>query len=82
MAGFLRYGKLLLFSNPYSLERKNLTLQISKDDGKTWSQRETIERGWSAYSDIASARDRTILLLYERGKPAEALTLARVKGLD
>lgn len=87
----------LLFSNPHNLERsdgknepgtsrdrKNVAVHLSYDEGQTWPVRRVIEPGWSAYSDMAVAKDGTILLLYERGDDSEnrfrsrALTLARI----
>ena len=86
----------MLFSNPHNLQRgdgkeqpgrprdrKNVSVALSYDEGQTWPVRKTIEEGWSGYSDLAVARDGTILLLYERGGTgdnhfrSEALTLAR-----
>ncbi|MFZ5830515.1 MAG: sialidase family protein [Planctomycetota bacterium] len=71
----------ILFSNPYNLERadakvapgksrdrKNLSLQMSYDEGATWPVRKTLEPGFSAYSDLAVLPDGTILCFYERGK--------------
>jgi len=83
-----RRGRLL-FCNPYSLKRdangqetpgghgprKNLSLQISEDDGKTWAPPKTIEEGSSAYSDLALLPDGTVLCFYERQK---LLSLARL----
>jgi sialidase-1 len=97
MAGLVRYSTTtILFSNPYNLgrkdgrnepglprDRRNLTVQMSRDEGRSWPVRKTIEPGWSGYSDLAVAKDGTILLLYERGGAgddrfrSEALTLAR-----
>jgi sialidase-1 len=87
----------ILFSNPHNLERRdgkdapgmprdrrNVSVQLSYDDGKTWAVRKSLEAGWSGYSDLAVARDGTILLLYERGDAnddhfrSETLTLARI----
>jgi sialidase-1 len=87
----------LLFSNPYNLDatdptrkvpgrgrdRKNLSLQLSRDDGRTWPVRETLEPGVSGYSDLAILPDGTILCFYERGgsaknAPLRYLTLARL----
>jgi sialidase-1 len=86
----------ILFSNPYNLDRRdgkispgvprdrrNLSVQLSYDEGTTWSVRKSIEPGWSGYSDMAVAQDGTIFVLYERRNQdenhfrAEALTLAR-----
>ncbi len=73
-------GKRLVFSNPDNLEktggaaepgrprdRKNLTVQLSNDDGATWRAKRVLEAGWSGYSDLALGRDGTIYCFYERG---------------
>lgn len=73
-------GQVLLFANPHNLDRaggiaspgqsrdrKNLTVQLSTDDGASWPVRKTLEPGSSAYSDLAVLPDGTILCLYERG---------------
>lgn len=91
-----RYGRALLFVNPDNLERsagpaepgqsrdrRNLTVQLSEDDGATWKLKRVIDSGWAAYADINAAKDGTILCLYERGEPntdrlrIAALTLVR-----
>jgi sialidase-1 len=88
--------KALLFSNPDNLEkagaktppapgtgrdRKNVTVRLSEDDGKTWTAKRSIEGGFSAYSDLAVLNDDTVLLLYERagekGGAYGRLTVAR-----
>ena len=87
---------LLLFSNPDNLEkagaktppapgtnrdRKNVTVRLSDDGGKTWTAKRTVESGFSAYSDLAVLKDGTVLLVYERAAETGAnygrLTLAR-----
>lgn len=76
----------LLFSNPLnkeSKERKNVAVQLSYDEGKTWSVHRTIEPGPSGYSDLAvNPTNGEIYCFYERGKKEQAfqpasLTLAR-----
>ena len=84
----------ILFSNPDNLskadgkeapgknrDRKNVSVKVSYDEGKTWSVNKSIEPGWSAYSDIGVSKKGTILCFYGRGdKPGFAgdhLTLAR-----
>ncbi|MDO8538977.1 MAG: sialidase family protein [Opitutaceae bacterium] len=79
----------ILFSNPASgtRERRNLTVRLSEDDGRTWPVSRSLEPGPSAYSDLAVLRDGTILCFYERGRealkpgakpsPYGTLTLAR-----
>jgi sialidase-1 len=69
----------LIFSNPHSLEldkggkeipagrgkRKNLSIKLSYDHGKTWPVNKTLDAGPSAYSDLAVLPDGTVLCLYE-----------------
>jgi sialidase-1 len=70
----------LLFVNPDNLrkgssdgepgknrDRKNLTVQLSEDDGKTWKVKKVLEPGWSGYADINVGPDGRIYCLYERG---------------
>jgi sialidase-1 len=62
--------KRLLFANPNNptgRERKNLSVRLSYDDGGAWKYTKTLELGPSGYSDLAVARDGTILCFYERG---------------
>lgn len=70
----------ILFSNPDNLaysgkvgpsydknrDRVNLTIKLSRDDGKTWPVCRVLEPGIAAYSDLAISRDGSILCLYER----------------
>ena len=72
---------MLLFSNPHTLpldaagnlkpggggKRQNLTLKLSRDDGKTWPVGRVLEEGPSAYSDLAVLADGTVLCLLEAG---------------
>lgn len=78
----------IVFSNPHSLkldadgkevpggrgDRRNLTIKLSRDDGKTWIASKSLESGSSAYSDLAVLPDGTVLCFYERGNK---ITLAR-----
>jgi len=58
----------LLFCNAASAEgRKNLTLRISYDSGRTWSHSKVIDDGPSAYSEMTILRDGSIGILYEPG---------------
>jgi len=72
----------MLFSNPHSLgrdkvgaeipagrgKRENLSIKLSRDDGKTWPLNKTLEGGPSAYSDLAVLPDGKVLCLYEGDK--------------
>lgn len=68
----LRYSfnpDILLFTNPkHKKKRKNLTLSISKDNGKTWARQLTIHTQKSAYSDMAVLTNGDLLCLFETGK--------------
>jgi sialidase-1 len=82
----------LVFSNPHRLglnargepvpagrgKRENLSIKLSRDDGRTWPINKTLEAGPSAYSDLAVLPDGTILCLYEGGRK---IVLARF-GID
>ena len=72
---------MLVFSNPHTLpvdaqgnpkpggggKRQNLTVKLSRDDGKTWPVSRVLEPGPSAYSDLAVLKDGTILCFFEAG---------------
>ncbi len=69
-----------------SLPRRNLSLQSSDDDGRTWSPRVALEPGVSGYSDLAFHPDGSVLCLFESGFKDAAgkarggqLTLLRMK---
>lgn len=69
----------LIYSNPHTLKlnadgketlagrgkRENLSIKLSRDDGKTWPVSKTLDAGPSAYSDLAVLRDGTVLCLWE-----------------
>jgi sialidase-1 len=89
---------LIAFSNPHNLsrragpvsagknrDRRNVSIKLSYDEGKTWTANRTLEAGFSGYSDLAVLPDATILCLYERGSTdgknhfrTSLLTVARV----
>ncbi|MSR31158.1 MAG: exo-alpha-sialidase [Gemmataceae bacterium] len=90
--------ELLLFSHPDNLakakgegkpgqgrDRKNLSLHASDDVGVNWKLALIIEKGASAYSDLAVLPDGAILCFYENGGSKdyayEFLTLARIPPL-
>lgn len=45
--------------------REKLSIQLSRDDGRTWPVLRELDAGPSAYSDLAVLADGTILCLYE-----------------
>lgn len=92
-AGMTHYktedNTLLLFSAPDnnygngtgSVEaRHDLTVFLSRDGGETWPEKRLVCDGISAYSDIATLPDGSIVCLYESGKKGlyEYLEFARL----
>lgn len=73
MASILRHsdpldGKksILLHSNPDSEKgRKNGTIRVSYDEGKTWPVSKVLDPGYYGYSALAVLPDGTILCMYE-----------------
>ena len=70
-----------LFANPASTEaRRNLTLRITQDGGRSWALLRSLYEGPAAYSDLAVVKGGEVLCLYERGAESayETLTVARL----
>jgi sialidase-1 len=74
----------ILFANPHNLERldgkadegksrdrRNLSVKLSYDEGKTWEINKVLEPRYGAYSDLAVLPDGTALCLYERGRTSD-----------
>lgn len=60
------YGKLLLFSNPKSGGRNNMTIRTSHDDGQTWNEGYLYDsRQCMGYSCIAMTDDKHVGIIYE-----------------
>jgi sialidase-1 len=81
---------LWAFSNPDSVtradgkdlaskDRRNLTLRLSSDEGRTWTHAHVLEPGPSAYSDLAGMRDGTLRCYYETKTPAGVAVLRLVR---
>ena len=70
----------ILFSNPASVKRENLTIRISYDEGNSWPASLAINPGPSAYSCLAMLPQSVIGCLFERGdqRPYESIALARL----
>lgn len=70
--------RVLLFSNPASRQRVNLTVRLSLDSGRTWPYARVLHPGPSAYSCLAALPDGRFACLYERGlhSPYETITFA------
>jgi sialidase-1 len=82
----IRSGNTLVFSNPAAEKRTNMTVKVSKDDGKSWRELQTVHAGPSAYSNLVDLSSGRIGLLYERGTQAPyesiAWTTLSLKGRE
>lgn len=73
-------GKIL-FSNPENIsKRKNMTVRMSRDDGKSWERICTLTEGPAAYSDLCVLSDGDVAALYETGENTsyDRITFARI----
>lgn len=73
-AGITRFrsgGKnLLIFTNAANQKtRRNLTVKVSYDQGKTWPVSRVIDAGSSGYSTVIRLKNGDVGVLYERGGP-------------
>ena len=87
-ASFLRYTRQppddrnrLLFSNPAHAEagrRRDMTVRMSYDEGRTWPVRRVLWAGPAAYSSLAVLPDGRIACLFEAGdrQPYERIVFA------
>ena len=68
----------LIFANPASTKRENMTIKLSENEGNDWPVARTLYEGPSAYSSLAVLPNGDILCLYEKGEdnPYEKITLA------
>lgn len=71
-------GQRVLFANPASTRRENMTVRLSEDGGETWVRSLVLHAGPAAYSDLVVCPDGAIGCLYESGEqhPYEKITLA------
>ena len=82
-ASLIGFGKgkrgVLLFSNPADTKRVNMTVRLSRNEGKSWSVSKVVHEGPSAYSNLIELKGNTVGLLYERGNAEqyERITFAR-----
>jgi sialidase-1 len=45
-----------------------MTVQMSRDNGKTWSKKILLDKKGGAYSSLVMVNDRTIGILYESSR--------------
>lgn len=70
---------VILFSNPASAKRENLTVRASFDEGETWPVSRQLDSRCAGYSCLAVLPDGVVSILYEAGErsPYENLVFAR-----
>lgn len=70
---------IVLFSNPASDKRANMTIRASFDEGRTWPVARVLDPGPSAYSCLSVLPEGDVGLLYEKGmrSPYEEIAFAR-----
>jgi sialidase-1 len=81
----------ILFANPHNLsradgreiagksrDRRNLSIKLSYDEGKSWPVNKVLEPGRSAYSDLAVLPNGTVLCFYERSDEQQKGTYKRL----
>ncbi len=56
----------ILYSSPAGIDRTELTVHLSYDEGKTWPIHKLIYEGGSAYSNLVMLPDGRIGILYEK----------------
>ncbi|WP_343746098.1 sialidase family protein [Chitinophaga sp.] len=64
----LKRSGILLFLNPASDKRMNMTLKASSDDGLSWQPLRVLHAGPAAYSSLAVLPGGDIACLYEAGE--------------
>jgi sialidase-1 len=70
----------ILFSNPADKDRrKNMTVRLSYDEGKTWPVSRSLHESFAAYSCLTALKDNSIACLYECGEKSatDKITFAR-----
>ena len=72
-------GDAVLFCNPASLKRENLTVRLSRDGARTWPVARVLHPGPTAYSDLVALPGGDVGCLYENGdkNAYERITWAR-----
>lgn len=73
---------VLLHSVPNSMNRENVSIFISNDEGQTWKDPITVWAGGSAYSSLTVLPDGCVGIYYEKDTPlGYELWLARLCGM-
>lgn len=76
--GFDGKYALLMVNCADEHDRKNITLRVSFDDGKTWSVKRTIDADRGGYADIAADEKNGIIYVIYEDKFGETVYLAKM----
>lgn len=71
---------ILLFSSPFGTKRQEMSVWVSRDDGKTWPQRHLVYKGAASYSSLVTLPDDQFGILFERD--GEAALFFQVISID
>lgn len=67
----------------HATERRDLTMMLSHDEGKTWQRKTVIHAGPAAYSDLVKLDDDHVGVLFEAGrKPYGEILFVRISTTD
>jgi sialidase-1 len=78
--GLARYDDdTILLSFATQPRRNQMTVKLSRDDGRSWPVSKVVYEGPASYSDLAVTQEKTILLIFESGKEEwyEHIAIAR-----
>jgi hypothetical protein len=74
---------LLVFCGPGDpKQRRDLTILVSRDEGKSWGQKTVIHPGPAAYCDLIKFDGKHVGVLYEAGEPLYSEILFATISLD
>src|SRR5690606_23135601 len=84
LSGTIDDKHLLFFANAASVERKNMTVKLSDDNGSSWVKKVSVHSGPSAYSDMTFTENGKIALVYEGGigRPYEGIAFKLLELAD
>jgi sialidase-1 len=74
---------ILVYCGPgHPKERRDLTILLSYDEGKSWGRKTVIHQGPAAYSDLVKLNGQKIGALYEAGQPLYGEIVFAALGLE
>jgi hypothetical protein len=80
-SNYPRKGAVLAFSNPAAQNaRVNMTVKLSMDEGRSWTNKLVLHAGPAAYSNLTTLPNGNLACLYEAGRqsPYEAIVFREI----